>query len=205
MIKIINHPLANYDLSIIRAQTTCKKEFRASIERLTSYLFIEASENIPVEHYKVKTPMEETDGQKIDQDKISLIPILRAGFWMVSPIVFFTPSVKVYPIGIKRDENNLKPNVYYSYLPETLKNEIVFILDPMLATGGSIEVSILQILKKNPEKIIILSIIAAPEGCEKIKKIDKNIKIYTISLDRELNNNGYILPGLGDAGDRLFS
>lgn len=202
MLIEIQNPLAKNELSRARDIKTGKGDFRSSVWRMTTCLFIEASKDIPLKSQMVITPLEKTRGLSIDQSEIILIPILRAGMGMVNPILEFLPEVRVYPVGIKRNEKTLKPSTYYSSLPDDLGGKYVFVLDPMLATGGSM-LSLLSKLEKTAI-ISLITIICAPEGVGRIEKKYPSVKIYTVSLDRELDKNGYILPGLGDAGDRIF-
>lgn len=202
--KIIGHKLAKSDLSIVRSKKTNIKDFREAVERLTVYLLIEASDTFPMKITEIETPLERTKGNMIKDDEIVLIPILRAGLWMVKPVVNFLSCSKVYPIGIKRNEETLEPSVYYSYLPDDFKDKVVIILDPMLATGGSIISTLNETFSKKPVKVIVLSILAAPEGLKEIESKFPDVELFSIALDRKLNSIGYILPGLGDAGDRLF-
>ncbi len=202
--KIIGHKLAKSDLSIVRSKKTNIKNFREAVERLTIYLLIEASSAFPMRITEIETPLELTKGSLIKDDEIVLIPILRAGLWMVKPVVNFLCGSKVYPIGIKRNEETLEPDVYYSYLPDDFKDKLVIVLDPMLATGGSIISTLNETFSKNPMKVLVLSILTAPEGLKEIESKFPDVELFSIALDRKLNSIGYILPGLGDAGDRLF-
>lgn len=204
MLIEIDCPLARNDLGVARNAGTSKNGFRSAISRMTACLFIEASKNIELRNSRVRTPLEQTGVKFIEQSKIALVPILRAGMWMVNPILGFLPEVNVYPVGIKRNETTLRPVTYYTCIPDDLRGIHIFLLDPMLATGGSISAAYSALLKRNPKVIDVLTIISAPEGIAKLKKSHPEARIYTVSLDRELNNKGYILPGLGDAGDRIF-
>ncbi|MBN1150715.1 uracil phosphoribosyltransferase [candidate division WOR-3 bacterium] len=204
MLIEIQNPLAKSELSAARDIKTGKGGFRSSVWRMTTCLFLEASKDIRTKSRMVITPLEKTRGLSIDQSEIVLTPILRAGMGMVNPILEFLPEVRVYPVGIKRNEKTLKPSTYYNSLPNDLGGKYVFVLDPMLATGGSVISLLSELKKKGTALISIITIICAPEGVGKIERKYPSVKIYTVSLDRELDDHGYILPGLGDAGDRIF-
>ncbi|MBN1619516.1 uracil phosphoribosyltransferase [candidate division WOR-3 bacterium] len=204
MLIEIDSPIAQSELRSARSVKSSKKEFRSAVYKMTSCLFFEASKSIELRRCTVTTPLEKTSGKYVDQSKIALVPILRAGMWMVNPVTDFLPDVSVFPMGIRRNEKTLEPSVYYSSLPPDFSESHVFLLDPMLATGGSASYVCNEILKRRPGALDILTIICAPEGVSKIETLFPGTKIYTVSLDRKLNSAGYILPGLGDAGDRIY-
>ncbi|HAF07901.1 MAG: Uracil phosphoribosyltransferase [candidate division TA06 bacterium 32_111] len=200
----IKHPLALEKLAILRDKKTGSDIFSKNLEELSLILFLEATKNLTTKKLKVETPFKEIEGDFIKKE-ILLVPILRAGIGMIPLIRKFYPKTHVGMIGLKRDEHILKPITYYVNLPKNLENYSVFILDPMLATGGSI-IKTLEILAGyNVKPDAVISIISAPEGIKSVMESVKNIDIFTVAVDEKLNENGYIVPGLGDAGDRFFN
>lgn len=208
---VINHPLCCHNLSIIRNKETSAEVFRNAIRRITYLLFYKATEDLELESIKVQTPLEVCDTKTLKSDKeIIIAPILRAGLIFSDIANEIMPFATVRHIGMYRDEDTLTPVWYYNKIPvefDNPENKIILILDPMLATGNSaIDAIKLFANKKVPQKNIrFVSLISAPEGLEKVQKLYPEVKIITASIDRCLNNNGYILPGLGDAGDRIFN
>lgn len=208
---VINHPLCCHNLSIIRNKETSAEVFRNAIRRITYLLFYKATEDLELESIKVQTPLEVCDTKTLKSDKeIIIAPILRAGLIFSDIANEIMPFATVRHIGMYRDEDTLTPVWYYNKIPvefDNPENKIILILDPMLATGNSaIDAIKLFANKKVPQKNIrFVSLISAPEGLEKVQKLYPEVKIITASIDRGLNNNGYILPGLGDAGDRIFN
>lgn len=202
-LKLINHPVVKRDMTILRDASTVPDEFRRTLRRISSILAVEISRDIEIEEIEVDTPLEKTTGYKLKQG-IVIIPVLRAGLGMVQGFLDIIPDAHVGHIGIQRDEETLQPNGYYSKIPETLLSSKVVLLDPMLATGGSGSSGLKYIKEKGAKDYLFACIVAAPEGVQKINADHPGTKIYAAALDRELNNKGYILPGLGDAGDRAF-
>lgn len=203
MLKLIEHPFMQHYLALLRNRETPVAEFRRALGKIALFLCYEAARDLPVDQIEVTTPLEKTSGAMF-VGKIHLIGILRAALAMIEGIVDHVPGVDVGHIGIYRNEQTLEPIRYYSRLPPFGKGEPVFIIDPMLATGGSM-VSAIGIAKKaGAENISALTLIAAPEGVDFVHRRYPNLTIYTAAIDRELNAQGYILPGLGDAGDRQF-
>jgi len=202
-LKLINHPVVKRDMTILRDASTVPDEFRRTLRRISSILAVEISRDIEIEEIEVDTPLEKTTGYKLKQG-IVIIPVLRAGLGMVQGFLDIIPDAQVGHIGIQRDEETLQPNGYYSKIPETLLSSKVVLLDPMLATGGSGSSGLKYIKEKGAKDYLFACIVAAPEGVQKINADHPGTKIYAAALDRELNNKGYILPGLGDAGDRAF-
>jgi len=201
-LNIIHNSLAQEFLTIIRNKNTNLVNFRFALERLAHILVIEALKNSETNNITIQTPLEETTG-KILKEQIVIIPILRAGLSMLSACLYFLPNAQIGFIGQKRDELTAQPTEYYRNLPD-LQNKNILIIDPMLATGGSAISTIKTILENNNvfiQQIKLLSVLSAPEGISNLYKHFPNLQIYTISLERELNNQKYILPGLGDAGD----
>ena len=201
---IIEHPIITHKLGLLRSIETSAKEFRELIEEITTLLCYEATKNIETQEIIIDTPLEKCKTKKIDKNKITFIAILRAGLSMVDGVLNLIPTARVGHIGLCRNEKTLKPEEYYYKVPNNIENSEVFLLDPMLATGGSAVEAIRKLKENGVKKITFLCIIASPEGIEKIKKEHNDVQIYCACIDRCLNSHGYILPGLGDAGDRLY-
>jgi uracil phosphoribosyltransferase len=200
---IIDHPLVKRDLTILRDKRTPSNVFRAILRRMGSLMAYEVTRDIVLKDIDVETPLEKTKGGIIPQPVV-LVPILRAGLGLVGGFVEVIPDARVGHIGLYRDEDTLKPVDYYFKVPKNLKQALVLVLDPMLATGGSGTAAISYLKQKGAQNIRFVSLVAAPEGVQTITKDHPDVRIYTCALDRELNQRGYILPGLGDAGDRIF-
>ncbi len=201
---IMDHPLVHHKLSIIRNKCTGTKEFKEVISELASLLCYEATRDLPLEDSEVETPICTTKTQVLAGRKLALVPILRAGLGMVEGMLTLIPAAKVGHIGLYRDPKTLEPVEYYCKLPPDIADREVFILDPMLATGGSAVDAVRLVKEKGAKSIRFLGIIAAPEGIEKMKKECPDVPVYVCALDEKLNDHGYIVPGLGDAGDRIF-
>ena len=201
---ILDHPLIKHKISILRKKDTSTKEFRELISELAMFLCFEALNDVELEKVKIETPITETDGYLLDEDKYAFVPILRAGMGMIDGVLRVIPNAKIGHIGLFRNEETLEPVEYYCKLPKKIEDKTVIILDPMLATGGSACAAISMIKKRGVIKIKFLSIICAPEGVKKIQSEYPDVEIYSASLDSHLNESGYIVPGLGDAGDRIF-
>ena len=201
---ILNHPLVEHKISILRSKDTSTKEFRELISELAMFLCYEALKDARLEKISVKTPITDTTGYRINEDDYAFVPILRAGMGMIDGVLKVIPNAKIGHIGLYRDEKTLEPNEYYCKLPKNIENKTVIILDPMLATGGSGSEAISMIKKRGVKKIKFLSIICAPEGLKKIQTDHPDVEIYSAYKDQKLNDIGYIVPGLGDAGDRIF-
>jgi uracil phosphoribosyltransferase len=202
MIKILDHPLVNKDLTILRNRNTNSADFRAAISRICYHLAIEVTKFIDINEIKVETPLEITEGYELNSHVI-LMPIIRAGLGLLDGFTHIIPEASIGYIGIKRDEDTFQPVEYHFSLPNVKENTIVIILEVMLATGGSIANTITRLQLEGVSDIIVAAIIAAPEGVERLITEYPDLKIITAVLDRELNENKYILPGLGDAGDRI--
>ena len=201
---IADHPLIQHKLSILRDERTGTKEFRALIGEITMLLCYEATRDLPLEPKKVKTPVDIADTKVISGKKLAFVPILRAGTGMLDAVLELVPSAKVGHIGLYRDPETLKPVTYYCKLPADISEREVFVIDPMLATGGSAIDAIDKVKEFNPKSIKFMGIIAAPEGIEALSKAHPDVDIFVSALDDHLNDHGYIVPGLGDAGDRIF-
>lgn len=199
----IKHPLLTHKLTALRDINTRHKEFRELSSEITMLLCYEALKNIEIEDYEIKTPMTTMTGKRVKND-IVVIPILRAGVGMLDGILSLVPNARVGFLGIYRDHDTKLPVEYYSKLPENLKNPLVFIIDPMLATGGSVVAAIDILKKEGYAHIVLISIISAPEGIKVVEDAHPDVQIFTGSVDDYLDDNKYIIPGLGDAGDRLY-
>ena len=204
-VTIFNHPLVNHKIAILRDEKTSMKEFRELIEEITTLMTFEClKEDVPTEECQVTTPLETCTQYKVKDDSIVIVPILRAGLGMVNGVHTLFPSAKVGHIGLYRNEETLEPCEYYCKLPEGIEDKLVLVIDPMLATGGSASDAITMIKKRGCKHIKFMGVIGAPEGVERLANDHPDVHIFVSTLDRCLNENGYILPGLGDAGDRLF-
>ena len=203
-VTIFDHPLIQHKLSILRDENTGTKEFRELISEISMLMCYEATRDLPLEDVEIKTPMAKMVAKKIAGRTLAFVPILRAGCGMLDAMLTMVPSAKVGHIGLYRDEETHKPVEYYNKLPGDVDERDVFVLDPMLATGGS-AVDAIQIIKRsNPRSIKFLCIIAAPEGIDVLTKAHPDVEVFCAAKDEKLNDNCYILPGLGDAGDRIY-
>ncbi len=203
-VTVLNHPLIQHKTTILRQTTTTNKVFRELIEEITMLMCYEALRDLPLEEVKVKTPITETTQKMIKGKKLAVVPILRAGLGMVGGMLDLVPSAKVGHIGMYRDEETLEPHEYYCKLPADIDKRLIVVVDPMLATGGSAIDAIAQIKGYGGKNIKFLCIIAAPEGIKALSEAHPDVEIYCANVDEKLNEKGYIVPGLGDAGDRIF-
>lgn len=203
-VHVLDHPLIRHKLAIIRNKDTNTKQFREVVSELATLMTYEAFKDVPTVEVDVETPLEVTKQTVIKENSIAIVPILRAGLGMVDGILSLFPTAKVGHIGLYRDEETLEPQEYYCKLPVGVEEKVVMVVDPMLATGGSASDAINMLKKRGCKKIKLLSIIAAPEGVTKVAEDHPDVEIFISTLDRCLNEHGYILPGLGDAGDRIF-
>ena len=203
-VTIFDHPLIQHKLSILRDENTGTKEFRELISEIAMLMCYEATRDLPLEDVHIKTPMAEMTAKKIAGRKLAFVPILRAGMGMLDAMLTMVPSAKVGHIGLYRAEVPHKPVAYYNKLPGDVEERDVFVLDPMLATGGSAVDAIEIIKRSHPRSIKFLCIIAAPEGIDVLSKAHPDVQIFCAAKDERLNANCYILPGLGDAGDRIY-
>ncbi len=201
---IMDHPLIQHKLSILRDERTGSKEFRALVSEIATLICYEATRDLPLKEIETKTPVATAKTKVIAGKKLAFVPILRAGLGMVDGALALVPSARVGHIGLYRDPKTLKPVEYYCKLPADIHEREVIVLDPMLATGGSAIDAISQIKLRGPKTIKFMGIIAAPEGLEALKAAHPDVDIYVAALDDHLNEHGYIVPGLGDAGDRIF-
>lgn len=201
---VLNHPLITHKLSILRDKNTGTKEFREIISEISILLCYEATKDAKLMDTIIETPLEKFETKSLNEDDYAFVPILRAGMSMVEGIIKVIPNAKIGHIGLYRNEETLEPVEYYYKMPDNINKREVFILDPMLATGGSAIATVNRLKKDGVKKIKFLCIIASPIGIKNLLKAHKDVQIYCASVDRELNKVGYILPGLGDAGDRVY-
>lgn len=203
-VVILDHPLIQHKLSILRDKKTSTKDFRQLINEISMLMIYEATRDLPLEDVQVETPMGLADCKHISGRKLAFVPILRAGLGMVDGALQLVPSARVGHIGLYRDEETLKPVEYYCKLPKDIDQRDVFVVDPMLATGGSAIDAISQIKLRGPRKITFMCVIAAPEGIKALEAVHPDVEVYCAACDSHLNDIGYIVPGVGDAGDRIF-
>ena len=201
---IFDHPLIKHKVSILRDKHTGMKEFRELVEEITTVMTYESMHDVELMPVEVETPLESTTQYRVKEESIAIVPILRAGLGMVNGVHKVFPTARVGHIGMYRNEETLEPQEYYCKLPEGIQDMTVFLIDPMLATGGSACDALTALKKRGCKNIKFMALIAAPEGVEAVAKAHPDVKVYISTLDRCLNEYGYILPGLGDAGDRLF-
>lgn len=201
---VLDHPLLLHKLSILRDKNTGTKEFREIAGEIATIMCYEATRDATLKEVEVETPMTTTIEKRLDENQYAFVPILRAGLSMVDGVLNMIPNAKIGHIGMYRNEETLEPIPYYFKVPSDIEKREVILLDPMLATGGSAIDAITQIKKSGVKKIKFLAIIAAPEGIARVEKEHPDVQVYCASIDNRLNENGYIVPGLGDAGDRIF-
>ncbi len=201
---IFDHALIKHKIAILRDKNTSMKEFRELVEEITMIMTYESMKDVDLISVQVETPLEITTQYKVPDESVAIVPILRAGLGMVNGVHKVFPTAKVGHIGMYRDEETLMPQEYYCKLPEGIEDKTVFLVDPMLATGGSAVDALDALKRRGCKKIRLMSIIAAPQGVEKVATAHPDVPVFISTLDRGLNENGYIVPGLGDAGDRLF-
>ena len=202
--QVISHPLIQHKLSILRREDTSTKDFRELVNEIAMLMGYEVSRDLPLEEVEIQTPITKTTQKQLSGKKLAIVPILRAGIGMVDGLLSLVPVAKVGHIGMYRDEETLEPVEYLVKLPEDIDQRQIFVVDPMLATGGSAILAVDSLKKRGAANIKFVCLVAAPEGVKKLQEAHPDIDIYTASLDEKLNEHGYIVPGLGDAGDRLF-
>ena len=202
-LTILHHPLVQRDLTLLRDKRTPSNQFRSVLRRASTLMAIEVTMDLPLKSAVVETPLAKTTGYVLSRPVV-LVPILRAGLGLVGGFVEVLPDARVGHIGLYRDEQSLKPVDYYFKVPKNLREAMVFLLDPMLATGGSLAAAITYLKKRGAKTMVCVTLVAAPEGVRRVHKEHPEVPIFTCSLDKRLNSKGYILPGLGDAGDRIF-
>lgn len=201
---VVHHPLVEHKLSILRQRTTPTKLFKELIEEIAMLMAYAATSDLPLEPVLVDTPLETMHGSRVSGKKLTLVPVLRAGLGMVEGVSRLVPSARVGHIGLYRDHATLEPVDYYFKVPSDAAERHFFVLDPMLATGGSARAAVSSLKRAGATRIRLLCIVAAPEGVQRMLHEHPDVTVYAAALDRELNAQGYILPGLGDAGDRMF-
>lgn len=203
-VLVMDHPLIRHKLSIIRNKDTGVKEFRELVSEIAGLMCYEATRDLELEPIDIETPVGIAHSEQLAGKKLAIVPILRAGLGMVDGMLNLIPSAKVGHIGLYRDPETLEPVKYYCKMPNDIANRDVIVIDPMLATGGSASAAITFIKEYGCKSIKLMNLIAAPEGIERVQKDHPDVDIYIASVDEKLNEHGYIVPGLGDAGDRIF-
>ena len=203
-VTVFDHPLIQHKTTIMRQKDTSNKEFRENVEEITMLMCYEALRDLPLADVEIETPLTKTTQKMVAGKPLAVVPILRAGLGMVNGLLALVPTAKVGHIGMYRDEETLIPHEYYCKLPPDIDKRLIVVVDPMLATGGSAIDAITQIKSYGGQHIKFLCLIAAPEGIEALTKAHPDVQIYCANVDEKLNENGYIVPGLGDAGDRIF-
>ncbi len=203
-LTVISHPLIQHKLRYIRDKKTSKRDFKELVDEVAMLMAYEITKDFPLRKVKIKTPICEMDAHEVSGKKVVLVPILRAGLGMVEGVLKLMPSARVGHIGLYRDHETLQPVQYYFKVPQNCEKREFILIDPMLATGGSAIAAAQMLKEKGAESIKFMSLIAAPEGVRAFCSAHPDIKVYTAALDEKLNELGYIVPGLGDAGDRLF-
>ena len=202
--EVLDHPLIQHKLTLIRDKNMGTKDFRETVNEISTLMAYEVSRDMPLEDVEVETPITKTTRKQLAGKKVAVVPILRAGLGMVDGILDLIPAAKVGHIGMYRDEETLKPHEYFVKLPSDIDQRQLFVVDPMLATGGSAIMAIDALKKRGASSMKFVCLVAAPQGVKALQEAHPDIDIYTASLDDSLNENGYIVPGLGDAGDRMF-
>ena len=203
MLKVLNHPLITHKLTQMRKKETCTKDFRENLDEIAELMAYEVCRDLPVEPIEIETPMAKCTGYQLSKEVV-IVPILRAGIGLLDGIRRLVPTAKVGFIGLYRDEETLEPHEYFAKFPKDLEHSVVMIVDPMLATGGSALAAIQMIKKRGANNIKLVCLVGAPEGAAAVQKEYPDVDIYLAAMDDHLNDIGYIVPGLGDAGDRIF-
>lgn len=203
-LTVLDHPLILHKLTLLREKSTSTRDFKQLVSEIAMLMAYEVTKHLPTEPVEIETPLERMTGRMVSDKKLTLVPILRAGLGMVDGVAQLLPTARVGHIGLARDEDSLEPRHYYAKLPGEEKDRDYFVLDPMLATGGSATAAVTTLKTAGARRIRLLCIVAAPEGVRRMLEGHPDVPVFAAALDRELNSHGYILPGLGDAGDRLF-
>ena len=203
-VHVLDHPLIHHKLAVLRNKETPVKEFRELISEISGLMCYEATRNLPTEEVLVETPITTAKCRMLSGKKLAIVPVLRAGLGMVDSMVDLIPSAKIGHIGLYRDPETHEPVEYYCKLPEDIENRVTFVVDPMLATGGSAVAAIDFLKKHGCKNIIMMNIIGCPEGIKTVTDAHPDVELYLAACDEKLNDHAYILPGLGDAGDRIF-
>ena len=203
-VHVLDHPLIQHKLAVLRSKNTPVKEFRELISEISGLMCYEATRNLPTEEVMVETPITTAKCRMLSGKKLAIVPVLRAGLGMVDSMVDLIPSAKIGHIGLYRDPETHMPVEYYCKLPEDIGNRVTFVVDPMLATGGSAIAAIDFLKKHGCKQIVMMNIIGCPEGIKAVTEAHPDVDIYLAAMDEKLNEHAYIVPGLGDAGDRIF-
>ena len=203
-LTVISHPLIQHKLAVLRRKETSKKKFKELVDEIAMLMAYEVTKDLPIEPVEIETPLEKTTQMMLSGKKLTVVPILRAGLGMVEGVVRLMPGVRVGHIGLYRDHDTLQPVDYYFKIPAEPEERDFVLLDPMLATGGSAAAAVSSLKRQGAKRVRLLCLVAAPEGVQRMLDEHPDVHVYTAALDRQLNEHGYILPGLGDAGDRLF-
>ena len=203
-IHVLDHPLIQHKLAVLRNKNTSVKEFRELVNEISGLMCYEATRNLPTVEVEVETPVAVAKCRMLAGKKLAIVPILRAGLGMVDAMVDLIPSAKIGHIGLYRDPETHEPVEYYCKLPEDIANRVVFVVDPMLATGGSAVAAIDFLKKRGAKDIIMMNVIGCPEGIKRVHEAHPDVEMYLAACDERLNDHAYIIPGLGDAGDRIF-
>lgn len=203
-LTVVAHPLVQHKVTLLRDKNAATRDFKALVNEIATLMAYEATKDLLLEPVEVETPLEKTTGVRVAGKKLALVPILRAGLGMVDGIIELIPNARVGHIGLYRDHATLEPVHYYFKIPGDEEDRLFLLLDPMLATGGSAVQAVTTLKQVGARRVRFLCLVAAPEGVRRMLEAHPDVPIYTAALDRELNEHGYILPGLGDAGDRLF-
>ena len=203
-VHVLDHPLIHHKLAVLRSKNTSVKEFRELINEISGLMCYEATRNLPTVEVEVETPVATAKCRMLAGKKLAIVPVLRAGLGMVDSMVDLIPSAKIGHIGLYRDPETHEPVEYYCKLPEDIENRVTFVVDPMLATGGSAVAAIDFLKKHGCRNIVMMNIIGCPEGIKRVQEAHPDVELYLAACDEKLNDHAYIVPGLGDAGDRIF-
>ena len=203
-LTVLDHPLIQHKLTLLRQRSTSTRDFKELVREIAMLMAYEVTKDLPTEPIEIETPLERMTGRMVSDKKLTLVPILRAGLGMVDGVSQLLPTARIGHIGVARDHDSLEPVRYYAKLPGEERERDYFVLDPMLATGGSATAAVTILKAAGARRIRFLCIVAAPEGVRRMLDGHPDVRVFTAALDRQLNEHGYILPGLGDAGDRLF-
>ena len=203
-VHVINHPLIQHKLTLMRRKETGTKDFRQLLEEISMLMTYEIARDFPLEDVEIETPVAPCKGKKLSGKKVGVVPILRAGLGMSSGVINMIPAARVGHIGLYRDPETLKPVEYYCKMPSDIADRMLIVVDPMLATGGSSSAALELLKQKGARSMILMCLVAAPEGIRLVNKEHPDVPVYVAAIDDHLNDKGYIVPGLGDAGDRIF-
>jgi len=203
LLTVFDHPLIKHKLTIMRDKNTSTKDFRDNLDEIGSLMVYEVTRDLPLVDHEIETPLSKMSGYKLAKDVV-VVPILRAGLGMTSGIMTLIPTAKVAHVGLFRDEETLEPHTYFEKYPKNIKDAVTIVVDPMLATGGSAVAAIDMVKKQGAQNIKLVCLVGAEEGVKNVEEHHPDVDIYLAALDGKLNENGYIVPGLGDAGDRIF-